>query len=350
MIISIFPGVDRSNSIDRYTRELAEHFPVASEIRVVRLEKSPGPLGKIDKYYQYLRLARREQGDCNIVASETNAYLLLALRPKHTVIICHDVHPLLLGIGGLGYRIRFWLSLVLMQRAKCIVAVSHQTKEDLLRCCPFLPASRIVTLHNGLTPRWRKIHNRLAVEQFRRTHGLLGKKVILHVGNDMAHKNVATLLRAMTHLRESDWVLFKVGEIGRQNKQLILALGLTCRVRHVPHLDDGDLVLAYNAADVLVFPSLREGFGWPPVEAMACGCPVVASPNGSLQEVCGDAALFVPALDEVKISEAIEKIAADPRLHDDLVAKGRAQAAKYNWTLTCARMLELCTGPVPSDV
>ena len=350
MIISIFPGVDRSNSIDRYSRELAEHFPAASEIRVVRLERVPGVRGALDKYHHYLQLARREQGDCNIVASETNAYLLLALRPEHTVIVCHDVHPLILGIRGFGYRLRFWLSLLLMRRAKFIVAVSRQTKEDLLRWCPFLPASKVVMLHNGLAAQWKQIQNRRAIQQFRTTHGLAGKKVVLHVGNDMPHKNVASVLRAMAHLPESDWVLVKVGEIGQQNQHLIDELGLRPRVKHIAHLVDGDLVLAYNAADVLVFPSLSEGFGWPPVEAMACGCPVVVSPNGSLPEVCGEAALFVPALDEVKISEAIRRVVTDLPFRDKLVTQGLAQAAKYNWTLTCARMLELCAGPASSHV
>src|SRR5512147_601114 len=156
----------------------------------------------------------------------------------------------------------------------------------------------------------------------------------------MPHKNVATLLRAITHLPAEGWAFLKVGELGPRSMQLIEELGLRSRIRHLPHLPDRDLVLAYNAAEVLVFPSLREGFGWPPVEAMACGCPVVVSPTGSLPEVCGEAALFVPPLDDVRIADAIRRVAADLPLRNELVSKGLAQAAKYSWKLTCTRMLE----------
>ena len=348
-MVSIFPGVQGSNSIDRYACELAQHFPSDCEARVIRLGEGSGRRSRMERHRRYLRLALQQQGDCNIIASESNAYLLLALRAP-TLIVCHDVHPLLLGIGGLGYRLRFWLSLLLMRRAHCIVAVSRQTRESLLRCCPLLPESKIVVVHNGLAEHWKPLPDRAAVRQFRACYGLEGKRVVLHVGNDMTHKNVAGVLRAIAHLPESEWVFFKVGEIGAQTRQLIDALGLGRRIRHVPRLEDRDLVVAYNAADVLAFPSLCEGFGWPPVEAMACGCPVVVSPNGSLPEICGEAAAYVPALDPLQIAAAIRRVVTDPGLRERMVSQGLAQAAKYNWNRTCTRMLELCAGPAESHV
>jgi glycosyltransferase involved in cell wall biosynthesis len=99
--------------------------------------------------------------------------------------------------------------------------------------------------------------------------------------------------------------------------------------------------MLYNLADVLVFPSISEGFGWPPLEAMACGCPVIASDCPSLLEVCGQACLYVAATDIGEIANGIERILADKTIRDELTVRGYQQAAKFSWKSTAARFVEL---------
>jgi glycosyltransferase involved in cell wall biosynthesis len=99
-------------------------------------------------------------------------------------------------------------------------------------------------------------------------------------------------------------------------------------------IDDLDLVNLYRAAAVTVLPSLHEGFGFPPLEAMACGCPVVVSNRDSLPEVTGEAALIVDPLDVTSIAQAIERTLCDQKLRESLIASGLRRAAEFSWART----------------
>lgn len=339
MRLSIYAGVEDSNSVGRYARELAESFPPGVSATVVQGNKPRGARGVLEKYLAYPLLARRSQGDFNIIASEANSFLLMALDARRTIIVCHDVHPLTFNIGGPFYRFRFRLLLRLMSRAKAIVTVSRHSKEDLLRFCPFLSAERIVPLYNGVAGGWRTIEDARVLRRLRDAHNLVGKRILLHVGNDMEHKNVAVLLQALALVDDPDLLLAKVGEMGPQNRRVIANLGLGKRVRQFSRLSDEELMCFYNLADALVFPSLGEGFGWPPLEAMACGCPVVAST--ALAEICGDACLYADPLDPASIAKAITRVLGEPALRQHLRARGKLQAARFSWPATASAMLQL---------
>jgi len=109
----------------------------------------------------------------------------------------------------------------------------------------------------------------------------------------------------------------------------------------VQSASDEELLLFYNLSDMLVFPSSHEGFGWPPLEAMACGCPVITTRKASLPEVCGEACLYVEPFDIHGIASAIRELLENCSLRAQLIARGKCQAHRFSWRHTDSRMLEL---------
>ncbi len=228
-----------------------------------------------------------------------------------------------------------------MQRARAIVAISEHTKKDLLKYCPFIPSEKVFAIHNGLERKWRRIDDPARLEQTRSDYGLEGKIIVLHVGNDNWYKNFATLLRAFAAVDDAGLVLVKVGDCGAANRALIQQLGIANRFVHIRGADDDQLMCIYSIADMLVFPSLHEGFGWPPLEAMACGCPVITTRKASLPEVCGDACLYVEPRDVEEIAAAIRTLRDDAQTRADLIRRGTLlQAQKFDWQKTAQEILQ----------
>ena len=344
--VTVFGNNASTFALDRYTRELAANFPPSVAAKPVYFHsQKTGIRQQLDRYWGYLRLARREQGDYNVIVSEGCAYLLWALPTERTICVCHDVHSLkYAGPKDLHHRlydVRYHLNLHLLPRAKFVVTVSRNTRTELLKFCPFIPEEKVIAVHNGIDDYWKPIREEEALNEFRARHQLTGKRVVLHVGGDVFYKNMGTVVRAFTQLTQPDLVLLQVGGLTRETQNLIDTLGIRQRFRHLSNLPDSDLVMLYNIASVLVFPSLSEGFGWPPVEAMACGCPVIASACASLPEVCGDACLYVRPVNVAEVAAAIATVFSDQALRHTLSEQGQQQAAKFSWKKTASEFLEL---------
>jgi glycosyltransferase involved in cell wall biosynthesis len=149
------------------------------------------------------------------------------------------------------------------------------------------------------------------------------------------HKNHERLLAAFARVPDSDLRLVLTGQTyGRER----LLAGHE-RVLHLGHVAHGDMPALYRGALAVVFPSLFEGFGLPPLEAMACGTPVAASDRGAVAEVCGDAALAFEPEDVEEIAAAIEHVTQDEQLRARLRAAGIARAAGFTWERTAAAHL-----------
>ena len=342
MRLAVFGSIDGNISIERYVRELVANVPPNVEAEVIGLRKSPGIRGAVyDRYLKYFQIARRTDADCNIIVSEAYAFLMYALPPERTAVVCHDVHPLIYKGWSGTYRFRYKLNLRLLPRARAIVAISEHTKKDLLKYCPFIPPQKVFAIHNGLDRKWGRVDDEARLNQLRRTYGLNGKTIVLHVGNDNWYKNFATLLRAFAAVGDPNLVLVKVGDCGTPNRELIQQLGIANRFVHIRGADDEQLMCLYSIANMLVFPSLHEGFGWPPLEAMACGCPVITTRKASLPEVCGEACLYVEPRDVDAVAAAIRTLTDKPDVRADMIRRGLLQAQEFDWRRTAEAILNL---------
>ena len=164
----------------------------------------------------------------------------------------------------------------------------------------------------------------------------LPARYVLYPANMWPHKNHARLLDAFASVDDDELWLVLTGQ-AYGNERLLAG---HARVRHLGHVPGGDLAGLYRGATAVVFPSLFEGFGLPPLEAMACGVPVAASSRGALAEVCGDAALLFDPEDRDAIADAIGRVTREEPLRARLRAAGPGRAAGFTWAAAARRHVE----------
>ncbi len=182
-----------------------------------------------------------------------------------------------------------------------------------------------------------------AVDAVRRRLGL-ERPYLLHVGTLEPRKNIAFLVEVFERLADFDGDLALAGGLGWRTEPILERIARSpraARIRRLGRVADGDLPALYAGASAFVFPSLYEGFGFPPLEAMACGTPVIASPRGSLREVLGDGAALVEDFDADAWAERLRAVLGDAVRRGALVAAGRARAARYRWDDTALRTWEV---------
>jgi glycosyltransferase involved in cell wall biosynthesis len=226
------------------------------------------------------------------------------------------------------------------RNAALILTVSQASKDRITQILG-IPAQKIFVTYEAADPIFRKILDSEQICAVRKKYDLT-TKYIMAIGSADPRKNIATLVRAYAQLPASlkaDYQLVIVWThslMAEKLMELVNDLELKERVRFVNRVSNEDLVLLYNAASLFVFPSLDEGFGLPPLEAMACGTPVVAANNSSIPEICGDSALLFDTNNANDLADKIVLVLSDFKFKSSLVQKGFEQRAKYSWE-KCAR-------------
>jgi len=227
-----------------------------------------------------------------------------------------------------------------VRRASVVLASSESTGRDLVDILGASP-DKIRVIPLGVDEGMRPLSGSKAVKVFRRRESL-PEHMILYVGTLEPRKNLSTLLEAYARLcREPGFKhdLVIAGGKGWYYEEIdrtVERLGLRGRVLFPGFVPDADLPLWYNAADLFVYPSLYEGFGLPPLEAMACGTPVVVSDVSSLPEVVGGAGLAVAPSDSEALARAMARLLGDGELRDACRASGLERAQQFSWG-ACAR-------------
>jgi glycosyltransferase involved in cell wall biosynthesis len=217
------------------------------------------------------------------------------------------------------------------RRADAVIVTAQATKDDLVALYGLNPA-KITVMYSGVPPMFRPVTDPAALQAVRRKFGLGEAPFVLTVGTLQPRKNHARLVRAFAKV-DRRFLLVIAGDPGwsyDETMQAIDEAGLGERVRLIGYVSD-ELPALYSAATALAFPSLYEGFGFPPAEAMGCGTPVVVSNVSSLPEVVGDAGLQVDPLDVEALAGALVRLTEDEALRADLRERGLAQAARFTW-------------------
>jgi glycosyltransferase involved in cell wall biosynthesis len=221
-----------------------------------------------------------------------------------------------------------------VKKSKIIFTVSENTKSDLISHFNADP-NKISVVYNAVSPMF-KPQSRDEYTHLHKKYSIpADKRVLLYVGNKKPHKNLERLLHAFAEIRgKHGCVLIMAGKGFDNYKRLEAAaeeLRLSDDIIHTGVVSDDDLVSLYNLADALVFPSLYEGFGIPPLEAMSCGTPVVCSNASSLPEVTGDAAQMTDPYDTASIADGIDKVLSDENLRKRLIAGGFERVKLFSW-------------------
>ena len=362
--VLLLPGVasDDSPSMTRYARELFDALSDLSENGRIMIERPVqrqhlsrvwnGPQARrVDsawsRYIAYPRSLRRREAGVFHILDHGYAQLIRSLDPDRTVVTCHDLIPLLAAEGAIPIHVppmvarTFRLRVAHLARARKVITISEATKATLERYTS-VRSDRIVVIPYGVNSTFRYEANRTTT--LRAAAGLAeASAVVLQVASIGRYKNTTVLLHAFAQLRSrlEGVVLVRIGApFYPDEAELARTLGIGDAIKHLARIDD-DRVLAewYNAADVLVFPSSWEGFGWPPLEAMACGTPVVASDIPAVSEVVGDAGVLVPSGDPSAVAGATEQVLTDTALATSLRQRGLERARQFTWEQTAVRTL-----------
>ena len=302
--------------------------------------------------------------DCDIVHYPYFDLFFLTLplrKSKPTVVTIHDVTPLVFpqhfppGIKG---KIKFQIQKLSLKGVKAVITDSKNSKKDIANWLAY-PKEKIYVIPLAPGKEFKKLeignkqslllHNwKLEIKEKYR----LPETFLLYVGDVNYNKNIPGLIRAFKQIHTSEvsprlWRGPSTSEVGlvlvgkaftdeslietRKILQLIKALNLNNQIKILGWVSDKDLPMIYNLATVYCQPSFYEGFGLPVLEAMACGCPVVAANTSSLPEVCGKAAVMVNPYDINDIANGLEKVIRETKIRNTLKEKGLVWVKNFSW-------------------
>ncbi len=358
-LLSFTPGYRRAG-VSQYTEQIVRGLAALAlehgDTLTVFAEPTPPPPGYVPSAVRWRRSRLPtgqapgrilwEQAVAPFVVPRANLDVLLC--PVNvvplavavpTVVTVHDLAFLAHPEAFIPAKRRYLAAMTRLSthRARRVIAVSAHTATDLTRYFGVSPA-KITVIPNAADPAFRPADSPADVAAFRTQMGL-PERFVLAVGTLEPRKNLRRLVDAFVHVvpQAPDVSLVIVGGTGWRTSDLaphVQSLGLGARIRFAGYVENSELPRWYQAATVFCYPSLYEGFGLPPLEAMACGTAVLTSNTSSLPEVVGDAALTVDPTDTPAIAAALLTLLTDDARRATLAAAGLARAKQFRWART----------------
>ena len=274
--------------------------------------------------------------------------------PCPYVLTVHDLLEHMYGsrnASGLRRSLHFYLTRRVLRKAARVIAVSQFTKNEIEKLLA-IPDARIEVVYNAIDERFLHGHATEADRDLIAQRYLVNYPFILYAGAIRPHKNVVRIIEAFSALKSElqkqqqfpDLKLIIIGDDLSSHPRLrrtVVRSGVQNDVRFMGFVPIEVLRIFYDVAKIFVFPSLYEGFGLPPLEAMAHGTPVVTSSTSSLPEVTGNAALLVNPENVFEIQRGLQRALLDPVLRAQMKQRGYEQAQRFSWTTSVSRILEI---------
>ena len=301
-------------------------------------------VNRIVEYFAYPLIVKKKviQNNVKHVTRQDLAFLLELIDLKKTIVTCYDIIP----IAYYNTRNPVWkLNVKGLKKAEKIITISEFSKDDISKYIKY-PDEKIEVIPPAVDHNlYYQNRNKKALKKYRIKED---EKVILYVGAEDPRKNIHFLINAFSKLRNRipQVKLLKVGmpnDIGVRGKLLkhIESLNLQKDVIFTGYVLESELAEIYNAVDLFVFPSLYEGFGMPPLEAMACGTPVITSNTSSLPEVVGDAAITADPYDADRFAEEMYEVLTNEGLRKEMVRKGLERSKIFSWDSSAKKTLKV---------
>jgi len=348
LVVNTIPLLSELTGIGKYTYELSKRLLVLNPTfyygfysKELKLNmKKPESIDKFPLLKKVLRKIlklRKKEFD---VYFEPNFIPLENIKSKKTIVTIHDF----------SFRIKEWHPkeryeyfkenfFKNINRADIILTPSHFIKDEVKEILGF---EDVRVIYNGVDRDIFKRYDKKEVNCLRDKLGV--DRFILFVGSIEPRKNLKSLLKAYNMLNKNEkkeFNLVLVGAEGWKNEEIKELIEKNRDyIKYAGYLSDLELAYAYNLADFFVYPSLYEGFGIPPIEAMACGCAVMVSNRASLPEVCGDGAYYCDVEVE-SIYEGLKKMIYDEELKKDLREKGKNRAQFFDWDKSANKLIEI---------
>ena len=256
--------------------------------------------------------------------------------PGRHVVVVHDLSFLRAPETHPAHR-RWYLhaaTRLSCRRASAVLADSKSTRDDLIELFG-VPPDKISVVYAGVEPQFHP-RPEAEIDAFCAAHGVR-RPFVLSVGTIEPRKNVDVLIRAFARLRREGRYAGSLVIVGGRGwmdvdvPDLIQAAQVVNHAQWLGYVDQRELPFWYSAADLLVYPSSYEGFGMPPLEAMASGTPVITSNRSSLPEVVGDAGITVEPRDEAALADAMDRVLQSPERRDAMRSRGLVQAQRFSW-------------------
>lgn len=357
-------GTAQAAGIGRYTEELLRHllkhdinneYCIFTTDTVTELPVYAPNLTQVKVNFPHYSLREQllypnilRRAKLNLIHyTNFNSPILFSKIPS--IVTVHDLTLwFFAGRRHRGILQRFAYKLVIKktcQRAKHIIAVSLATKKDIVKYLG-VDEQKISVVHLAPAKEYKPMADPIKLESLKRKFNI-SKPYLIYVGQWREHKNIIRLMRAFSLFKRRYGLDYQLVLVGKTDKTytalpaIIKELNLANDVVMTGYVPDNDLACLYSNAELFVFPSLYEGFGLPPLEAMACGTPVVASNSSSLPEVLGDAAKYFDPLDIEAMAKTMADVARSFSIKHQMKLKGLNWVKRYSFDAMAKATLKI---------